>query len=722
MASYKIQLKDENGNRQYPVSTTNIVVDANGVSVADLLDRKQPTLVSGVNIKTINGKTLLGEGDLVIEGGSGDGSASVETRVLYAYPNGEEIPNEEKLYNQETYTKIVNGEIIQLAEPILSTPVEHAFIDGVVAFTIVGGLQGTSQKDALICFNGSLTQDGNAFYNEYQVTDGGSSGEAAESDVISVVYDDDTTIPSNVEAFNKLAECCNSVGKPVAVMVCIESGYRWGIEHFYWDIVGERIELVSPVRKDGMYATFYLTKDGSCTATFGQVSLGGDDPNNAKMFALNSPFFGAGGELVTLDYARTALDTDFDFEIPQEIKDWWYNYVTGLIDENIATMTQIEESLNNGEKVLIVIKTRSIVEFILALYLWSVGEGGSIDATTEEIVELLEMSKVIQEYAYPKAYEISPPVDGEPLVINVTGDTLGLSIDASGDWTKNGTVVKTTYNLFYEAGARLDKERCDANLIAMNRPLNYTDISVCEFMTSNGTYSTRDVLIISRKEKTVDNFTDLDGSVNTREVASFYYLDGTNMYELQVSKYDGYCRRVSLGEVKFGNDSAGGLQFFVERYVYMGETEEERTYNLESLAMAGQGADILWAGVNNAPIGDTVGSWYARREYDLFVAEAHAYIDSESGILVMENTSFCRNLIYGSYDVGYDDEREWLVAFFKRDNWLYERAFYGDFPIISWSEESNTVLRAYYLANGFAIAYVSVNIETGEVSQPMVGQ
>jgi hypothetical protein len=166
----------------------------------------------------------------------------------------------------------------------------------------------------------------------------------------------------------------------------------------------------------------------------------------------------------------------------------------------------------------------------------------------------------------------------------------------------------------------------------------------------------------------------------------------------------------------------GGLKYFVERYVYAGKTEEEKTYNLESLAMASDGVDILWAGIYNAPVGDTAGSWYARFEYDAFVMEAHAYIDSESGILVMEDTSFCRNLLYGSYDVGYDDERKLLVAFFKRDNWLYERAFYGAFTIISWSEESNTVLRAYYLANGLALAYVSVNIETGEVSQPVVGQ
>lgn len=39
------------------------------------LSNKQPTLVSGTNIKTINGNSILGSGNLVIEGGSGGSSS-----------------------------------------------------------------------------------------------------------------------------------------------------------------------------------------------------------------------------------------------------------------------------------------------------------------------------------------------------------------------------------------------------------------------------------------------------------------------------------------------------------------------------------------------------------------------------------------------------------------------------------------------------------------------
>lgn len=41
------------------------------------LSTKQDTLVSGTNIKTINGSTLLGPGNIVIEGGGGGGSENI---------------------------------------------------------------------------------------------------------------------------------------------------------------------------------------------------------------------------------------------------------------------------------------------------------------------------------------------------------------------------------------------------------------------------------------------------------------------------------------------------------------------------------------------------------------------------------------------------------------------------------------------------------------------
>lgn len=44
---------------------------------------KQDTLVSGENIKTINGESILGSGNIVIEGGSGGGSSSVAKTTLW---------------------------------------------------------------------------------------------------------------------------------------------------------------------------------------------------------------------------------------------------------------------------------------------------------------------------------------------------------------------------------------------------------------------------------------------------------------------------------------------------------------------------------------------------------------------------------------------------------------------------------------------------------------
>ena len=43
---------------------------------------KQDTLVSGTNIKTINGETLLGEGNITIEGGSGGGMTEDDELLL----------------------------------------------------------------------------------------------------------------------------------------------------------------------------------------------------------------------------------------------------------------------------------------------------------------------------------------------------------------------------------------------------------------------------------------------------------------------------------------------------------------------------------------------------------------------------------------------------------------------------------------------------------------
>ena len=46
---------------------------------------KQDTLVSGTNIKTINGETLLGEGNITIQGGSGESCTVDSTTIFYTF-------------------------------------------------------------------------------------------------------------------------------------------------------------------------------------------------------------------------------------------------------------------------------------------------------------------------------------------------------------------------------------------------------------------------------------------------------------------------------------------------------------------------------------------------------------------------------------------------------------------------------------------------------------
>ncbi len=57
-----------------PSLHTHVISDVTGLQTA--LDTKQPTLISGTNIKTINGNTLLGSGDIAIAGGGGSSTAS----------------------------------------------------------------------------------------------------------------------------------------------------------------------------------------------------------------------------------------------------------------------------------------------------------------------------------------------------------------------------------------------------------------------------------------------------------------------------------------------------------------------------------------------------------------------------------------------------------------------------------------------------------------------
>lgn len=66
------------------LSQTVIATPGTDYVIPSALTAKQATLVSGTNIKTINGTTILGSGDLTIAGGSGGASYKPYTSVAYS--------------------------------------------------------------------------------------------------------------------------------------------------------------------------------------------------------------------------------------------------------------------------------------------------------------------------------------------------------------------------------------------------------------------------------------------------------------------------------------------------------------------------------------------------------------------------------------------------------------------------------------------------------------
>lgn len=64
-------------------TSTSLAATASAVKAAyDLANGKQAALVSGTNIKTINGQSLLGSGNITIEGGSSGGSSDSEQGIV----------------------------------------------------------------------------------------------------------------------------------------------------------------------------------------------------------------------------------------------------------------------------------------------------------------------------------------------------------------------------------------------------------------------------------------------------------------------------------------------------------------------------------------------------------------------------------------------------------------------------------------------------------------
>lgn len=95
-------------------TSTTLAATASAVKSAyDLANGKQDKLVSGTNIKTINGTSILGSGDITIEGGSSDAN-------IQAVDTGDVIDDVNVDYATKTYVDGLVGDINSILESIIN--------------------------------------------------------------------------------------------------------------------------------------------------------------------------------------------------------------------------------------------------------------------------------------------------------------------------------------------------------------------------------------------------------------------------------------------------------------------------------------------------------------------------------------------------------------------------------------------------------------------------
>ena len=64
------------------INLSGVSYDLQDYEASQALSGKQDTLISGTNLKTVNSQSLLGEGNIEIQGGGAEISVSGETLVI----------------------------------------------------------------------------------------------------------------------------------------------------------------------------------------------------------------------------------------------------------------------------------------------------------------------------------------------------------------------------------------------------------------------------------------------------------------------------------------------------------------------------------------------------------------------------------------------------------------------------------------------------------------
>lgn len=125
-------INEETTERQKQDSALGGMIAAETAARERAVATKQDTLVSGTNIKTINGESVLGEGNIEIQGGSGGISDAPSDNKLYGRKNGNwsEVPSTDNFATkQEISDMLTKSEAASTYQPkgeyLTSIPEEY---------------------------------------------------------------------------------------------------------------------------------------------------------------------------------------------------------------------------------------------------------------------------------------------------------------------------------------------------------------------------------------------------------------------------------------------------------------------------------------------------------------------------------------------------------------------------------------------------------------------
>ena len=273
-----------------------------------------------------------------------------------------------------------------------------------------------------------------------------------------------------------------------------------------------------------------------------EPSSGGGDSNTFYLYIPAS--IGDGAVTGILESLKQIFDIDYA-EVPVEIREVWNEIVDAWIAHNKEMYPKIVDEVANGHDVNIVLCCHFSMMLLAYLYLYQLEIAE--DIATEEMLVMFEECLKVKSYINPETYWVNDFVDGIYFLV----DTISINLKDTGDWEIAGEGGYHTLDLYCESeDARMDKDGCEYNKAALEFPPVYNEIVVFKPLKSGAGYAGQHYVLIEKSIGVEDNFPTLEGGVARRGVTRYKYMDGLDMYEVQIASEDYYGRKVKLGTIQ----------------------------------------------------------------------------------------------------------------------------------------------------------------------------